>query len=106
MIDKEWLQNLKPGDLVLISGETRAKVVRLTKTLIILDNKLRFKKSNGREPGDHSWGWVDIQQPTQDAIDQISQRDLAEYFRQYPWKSVSLKSLRSVYSLVPKRTVP
>ena len=52
---KDWLQSLKLGDKVVIetitSGPVFRKVVRLTKTQIVLDNAMKFYISSGLSIG-------------------------------------------------------
>ena len=50
--DKEWLQNLKEGDLVYVSqsygrAAVPEKVVKTTRTQIVLSHDRRFRKVNG-----------------------------------------------------------
>lgn len=55
----EWLQQLKPGDVVdrfvhsiRKPSRTQGKVLRLTNTMIVLTNGQRYRKANGSIVGD------------------------------------------------------
>jgi hypothetical protein len=78
-MDKTWLQNLKVGDKVYVSGAygrvgTIETVKRITKTMIIVGRdsyEMRYKKSTGYCCGDFTWGSGSIHQLTQERIDKI-----------------------------------
>ena len=79
MEDREWLENLKPGDPVFItqrfSEASRPDVVTgLTKTQILvgrvtkdgIDRRDRFRKSDGRLIGATTWDVQWLRQPTEE----------------------------------------
>ena len=51
MENKEWLESLKPGDMVALHGSYDSVIIRvvdrLTKTQIILDNGSKFRRDSG-----------------------------------------------------------
>jgi len=61
MIEKDFLLYLKPGDEVIVSssGHIRkdyiARIERLTKTQIVLDNGIRYRRKNGIMVGSDRW---------------------------------------------------
>lgn len=76
----EWLNGLKAGDEVYVSGRYGAlgsisKVLRTTKTQILISEYDRFRKINGREMG-NSWGARYLSQPTDERRAQIYERRL------------------------------
>lgn len=81
---QEWLEQLKPGDEVYISGRTgtptKGKVTRLTKARIFVtngkylsgnDNELAFHKKDGYSVGGGSWYSSSLLQPTDKLREQV-----------------------------------
>ena len=76
-----WINNLKEGDEVIVSGRFNTynygKVLRTTRTLIILENPYnhnegrRYKKENGFMLGSDIWNTERIIMPTQEIKDKI-----------------------------------
>lgn len=67
----EWLENLKVGDEVYVTGRYGElgqirKVVRLTKTQILLGEHARFRKNTGTEVGGGAWSTRSIIPVTDD----------------------------------------
>ncbi|KKL03903.1 hypothetical protein LCGC14_2621460 [marine sediment metagenome] len=108
---KEWLENLKVGDRVVINttsygsqGDNSVSVVeRLTKTLIITKGGRKFRRNDGLSPGGE-WSKDTLQEPTPEAVDRIRQANLANKLRHYDWKPLPLATLRAIYDLLPKST--
>lgn len=81
MSDKEWLQNLKVGDKVILHGSGMGryrhvgKVSRFTNNFIVVEsgsNKLehKFRKESGRETGD-GWHHYWLEEATSEKIADI-----------------------------------
>ncbi len=103
----EWLENLKVGDTVIVSGgdlnsrDYVSTVVRFTKTLIIVNNQrigVKFRRDGRSRGGGFHPLW--LQQPTQEALDEIMQTTLAIRCSRHDWKSLPLETLREVAGLL------
>ena len=75
----EWLQNLKPGDRVIIDGRfanlTASEVERVTATKIITTGG-RFRKLDGFSVGGSTWERSFLREPNQELLGQIELRRL------------------------------
>lgn len=75
----EWLQNLKPGDKVVVGvgngSYSRIEAVdRVTATQIIIGGA-RYRKNNGYRVGD-GWNSGSLKEPTKAMLDEIELRSL------------------------------
>lgn len=108
-----FLKRLKPGDDVIVyygggvGGDRRevAKVQRLTKTLIVLDNGLKFLKSSGRKYGGGSGRtWTCLEEATPDKVAQVmaEQRKLCmvRFLSGVNWASLPVDVLEKVGAIV------
>lgn len=108
MNESEWLQNLKVGDAVFISGsggmgsaDCVSSVKRLTKTLIITEGGSRFRRDNGWSQNSGGGYYRRyLQEPTQQKLDDIRKVLLAAQFKRIKWETLSLKTLEAVKKLL------
>lgn len=99
-MEKEWLDNLKVGDRVVILGsqDYLSKVERFTKTLIITEGGRKFRK-DGASPGS-GWDRGILVEPTPERVNTIRHDHLANHLRNFSnWKRLSLETLRGIYKL-------
>jgi len=71
MEKKEWLENLKVGDRVIVESSNNPrleKVERITKTMIILHKHSRFDKKWGSLMGGGVWCSTRIVEPTEKVL--------------------------------------
>jgi len=107
--DNNWLQNLKPGDSVIVSpGATYtpdyvAMVTRTTATQIHIGN-VKFRRTNGREVGGDRWHSADLREPTPDALAAVRLREhkarLLSKFRETRWGRLPLSVLEEIERMV------
>lgn len=67
----KWIDNLKPGDTVAVVeyGKARIRTVeRVTKTLVVLVNGSRFRRSDGLTPGESMWRQAYLADPSDPTI--------------------------------------
>lgn len=67
----ELLTTLKEGDRVAVvsrRGTAIRTVVRLTKTLVVLDNKSRFNRQHGTMAGAGMWDGASLADPESDSV--------------------------------------
>ena len=106
------LENLNVGDEVIIVDpifeirNTIEKVVRITKTLIILSCGLRFRKDNGKEYGDSGHFTYSIHVATPEEIEeikakQITRKQFEEIFG-FDWSWLSDEDRNKVYEIISK----
>jgi hypothetical protein len=101
---KDWVKNLKAGDAVfycgtgLTSGLKKAKVVRLTRTRVVVEtmrgNEVSFMKGSGRQVGSSTWSGAYLEEPTEAA-----QERYAKYWRAENAKSAAQFFLREASRL-------
>ena len=77
---KEWLNDLKPGDQVILGSSAHTgvdsigKVERLTKTQIVIKgSSIRYRRIDGRRIGASCWYESWICQATQEKIAEITE---------------------------------
>ena len=79
MIDIDWLQQVKPGDVVATGSgwqmPTPAKVEKLTATQIVLVGGRRYRRRDGRAIGAGSWGAPYLYPMTAELREQIQDGD-------------------------------
>jgi len=108
MKNHQWLQNLKVGDQVIVHcayvSDRIVKVERLTKTLIILNNKTRISKSNGYEYGSHGYNLTSISQFTETKAAQINtaniKQKLINGLNNTKFHKLALTKLQQIYNIV------
>lgn len=106
--DNEWLQALKPGDRVVVSGrgETVAQVVRRTATQIIvrwgsLESEQRFRADTGWEVGNAgSWIRLHLAPLTPERYAAIKKARLAGDLCRIDWHKHDLATLERVMELL------
>ena len=106
----DWLKSLKPGDKVVIEtitgGHVFRKVVRLTKTQIVLDNSQRFYMSTGLSIGGSFYHKTKII-PVTAEINETVERSLLIYrIKKSDISDVSTESLRKILSIIESETRP
>ena len=106
------LENLNVGDEVILenpifkSETTIKKVVRITKTLIILSDGLRFRKDNGKAYGDSGYFVYSIHVATPEEIEKIKAKQIArkqiEEIFWFNWSCLSDEDREKVYEIISK----
>jgi hypothetical protein len=114
MITSTELENIKVGDVVLLTGfgfgrdkSNAGRVDRLTKTMIIVkvrESEYRFNRSSGYQVGKDSWTSLTLDIATPEKLDAVkrSQRHdkLQRLMRDTQWGKMSLETLELVAKLV------
>ena len=113
MNDRNWLENLKVGDEVLISGGTLVgrdrlgKVSRFTKTQIIVNvdgHEDRFKKGSGSSVGDHGYYSTFLREATSESIaaykEELYRVVFQNKIRNLSWNDVPLDILKQIRELI------
>lgn len=100
------LKDLVVGDEVLVTGTFHrriAKVDKVTKTQIIIDNA-RFRRDSGCQCGGDSWNRKSISVPTENEISDIKEEILRETIiyaiSSFDFKRLSTDELKQVYNIV------
>jgi len=99
---REWLDNLKVGDQVIVDRRNEKSihiVARLTKTMIVLkDIPIRFRRKNGYSVGEYGWHIPILRKCTPEEAKKVmienKRRKLINYFKGYSnWDKLSLDQL-------------
>ena len=106
----EWLENVKPGDLAIVSGGgwgvslEPVRVERLTATQIVLANGERYRKADGRAVQRSGFSTRRIIEPTPERVaaaqdEQTRLRAIAK-IRSTVWKDQSTETLRTIADML------
>ena len=100
------LKDLVVGDDVLVTGNYYrriAKVVKVTKTQIVVNN-VRFRRDSGWQCGSDSWDRKSISVPTEEEISDIKEENLRNTLiyaiSSFDFKRLSTDELKQVYNIV------
>lgn len=100
------LKDLKAGDDVVVTGTFRrriAKVNKVTKTQIIIDNA-RFRRDSGWQCGSDRWNVRRISVPTEKEISDIKEenfrKELLYAISSSDFERLSIDKLKQVYNIV------
>ena len=100
------LKDLVVGDEVLVTGTFNrriAKVDKVTKTQIVIDNA-RFRRDSGWQCGGDSWNRKSISVPTEKEISDIKEenfrKELLYAISSFDFKRLSTDELKQVYNIV------
>lgn len=94
----DWLAGLKRGDEVIVSGKIE-RVLGLTKTQIILEDGVRYRRTNGCLVGLPNA--PALEEPTTARRTEIRRRELTEFVRyRVKWHDEPLAVLEAVMALV------
>lgn len=99
----DWLDKLKVGDEVVVTGREHpyvTKVARLTATLVITTKGGKFRRSSGDSSGGNMWDRCSLYEPTQERRDEVGRQNLASHLRQVQWKDYPLDKLRAIFQLL------
>jgi len=106
-----WLEQLKSGDLVIVSGSSIGslpsveKVDRVTNTEIII-RSTKYRRNNGRQVGGSRWYTSWLQEATPEAIkkikDESRHRKLQYDLRETKWLWLSLEALEEIAAIVAR----
>ena len=106
MYKMKQLKDLVAGDEVLVTGTFNrriAKVDKVTKTQIIIDNA-RFRRDSGCQCGGDSWNRKSISVPTEKEISDIKEENLRKQLlyaiSSFDFKRLSTDELKQVYNIV------
>ena len=109
----KWLENLTPGDTVIVSGSGSAAtnytttVERLTKTLVILNpHGTRYNRNTGSEVGGDRWHSKHIIEPTVERVAAIRAKHhrtkVVQTFRNINTNDLSIKQLEQIIEIANK----
>ena len=100
------LKDLVAGDDVIVIGTFRrriAKVDKVTKTQIIIDNA-RFRRDSGWQCGSDRWNIRRISVPTEKEISDIKEENLRKILihtiSSFDFERLSTNELKQVYNIV------
>lgn len=103
MLDRAWLESLKPGDAVIVSGrhgDSIRRVARITATMVVLDNGVRFSRKHGGETGGSTWYTNTLEQPTPEKVQAIKEsvrrKGLIATLRSVDWTNMDTGRLAEV----------
>ena len=105
------LENVKVGDLMIVSGgsafgECLREVERVTKSQIVVNDKRRYRKKDGRLVGGVGWFCSYIRPATEKDIDffnKVKQKNkLIAFIKEVAWCNLSLDSLQTICDVVKK----
>jgi hypothetical protein len=112
MSDKEWLQNLKVGDAVIVegtglsSGESLGTVARLTKNFIVVNSNgfdSKFRNETGWSTGD-SYYHKYLKEATPEAIAAFEEERYRAVFKNklshLSWADVPIDRIKQIRELV------
>lgn len=100
------LKDLVAGDEVLVTGTFHrriAKVDKVTKTQIIIDNA-RFRRDSGWQCGSDRWNVRRISVPTEKEISEVKEETLRKKLifaiSSFDFKHLSIAELEQVYNII------
>ena len=100
------LKDLKAGDDVVVTGifhRRIAKVDKVTKTQIIIDNA-RFRRDSGWQCGSDRWNVRRISVPTEKEISDIKEENLRKILihtiSSFDFERLSTNELKQLYNIV------
>lgn len=100
------LKDLQVGDVVLVTSRYYrriAKVDKVTKTQIVVDNA-RFRRNSGWQYGGDSWSRKIIFVPTEKEISEVKEENLRKnlicVISSFDFKRLSTNELKQVYNIV------
>lgn len=100
------LKDLVTGDEVLVTGMSYrriAKVDKVTKTQIVVDNA-RFRKKSGWQCGSDIWNKRRVSVPTEKEISDVKEENLRKTLiysiSSFDFKRLSTDELKQVYNIV------
>jgi len=104
--DKQWLNELKAGDDVLIRGSRElsaqriAKVDRTTATQVIVGNA-RYRRKDGFQMGlENSWYSVWLAPVTQEVRDALRCESMAKYINRADLSHLRLDQLTAIMKII------
>lgn len=98
--NKEWITNLKPGDKVCLDYDGIGTVARVTKTMIVLDNKLRFNINSGWSVGTTLYGSHYIQPITDEVIERVKIKRINKFIVNFKYENLNQDQKNKVYELL------
>jgi hypothetical protein len=118
-MSNEWLTNVKRGDAVIVCGRYGStkyvqKVLRLTPTRIIVgtpsarldgaNTETAYRKTDGHQVGDSSFGSNSLMEGTPEAIQAVLDENrrikLADQLGHRNWRNCSLKDLEAITAIL------
>lgn len=100
------LKDLVAGDEVLVVGiscRRIAKIDKVTKTQIVVDN-VRYRRNSGWQCGGDSWSRKSISVPTEKEISDIEEENLRKILiyaiSSFDFERLSTDKLKQVYNIV------
>lgn len=107
------MENFKVGDVVIVRGnsynpDTVEKIVRLTKTQIVLEDGRKFTRKSGRQVGCSDWSSFCISKATPEQIKKIQYKQQKEepvvFLKTVKWKKFDLGFLESIIIAIHNET--
>ena len=103
----DWLSELKVGDRVIVSSNRNydylKKVKRLTKTVIVLDNNMRYNRSTGGGKGEDAWSMTSLMEanPTNITIlkEVIEKRKLIRDLQTTAFTKLSNRAMKAMLKI-------
>ena len=99
-------KDLVAGDEVLVTGTFSrriAKIYKVTKTKIVIDNA-RFRRDSGCQCGGDSWNMNFISVPTEKEISDVKEENLRKILintiSSFDFKRLSTDELKQLYNIV------
>lgn len=103
----EWLENLKPGDTVIVSfrGERILRQVEKVGKLHITVDGDKYRKNSGVQAGDGRWYYRSLHEVTPEKIAEMKEEQrrailLAKLNREVMWKDYPTDTLARVVAIV------
>ena len=107
---KDWLKSLKLGDKVVIetitSGPVFRKVVRLTKTQILLDNAMKFYICSGTIVGGSSYHKTILMPVTAEIKEKAERSALIYMIKKSDIRALKTSALIEILSIIESETRP
>lgn len=103
MENKEWLESLKPGDKVVVSSNYGASiqlVARTTKTQILLDTGLKFKRDSGYRIGSRMWDSANIEPLTDKIRKELNHQILKVKIGRVNFQTLSADKIKRILAIV------
>jgi len=103
MIDREWLDNLTSGNEVVISNRMNKIIVRVertTKTLVVLKNGGRYRKSNGFRIGSDNWNTSMLIEITDKIRESFRRNNLKHFINDYDFGKLKTETLEKIKEVI------
>lgn len=100
MTNNDWIKELKIGDKVCLDRDSIGIVAKITKTMIILTNAMRFNINSGFSTGNNLYGSHYIEQLTPEKISAINKKRIIKFVVNFKYDSLTDEQKLQVYELL------